>query len=490
MTVITMSRNELTCLQVLIDVADGRLPVADATGLIGVGRRQIYRLLQAFRADGADGLISRKRGGPSNRALGSVFRETVLAIVRERYADFGPTLAAEKLSELHGLDLGVETLRQWMIGAGIWVRRKDRLKRIHQPRARRDCLGELVQIDGSEHWWFEDRGPQSTLLVYVDDATSRLMHLRLVETESTFDYFQATREYLEAHGKPIAFYSDKHGVFRVNSAGAVQGDGMTQFGRSLHALNIDILCANTPQAKGRVERANKTLQDRLVKELRLQGVSTIAAGNQLLPGFLADYNTRFGKEPHNPKNLHRPLSADDNLADVFAWREERAISNNLTLQYDKVVFLIEPNELTRELRRKRVTVVDYPDGWRSAIVGSTCLTPPLTSCVRFRRRRSSRTSISAPSSRTSASGRSNVQKLAASPHRAARGRSAICSKSAEASRVATSTSRHRTGLTALSLGSDSLRRTRPPQPVPPSDQCIIVVQPDPTNPLFCDISIG
>src|ERR1700724_2180923 len=279
MTVITMSRNELTRLRVLIDVADGRLSVADATGLIGVGRRQIYRLLQAFRADGADGLISRKRGGPSNRALGSVFRETVLAIVRERYADFGPTLAAEKLSELHGLDLGVETLRQWMIGAGIWVRRKERLKRIHQPRARRDCLGELVKIDGSEHWWFEDRGPQSTLLVYVDDATSRLMHLKFVETESTFDYFQATREYLEAHGKPVAFYSDKHGVFRVNSTGAVQGDGMTQFGRSLHALNIDILCANTPQAKGRVERANKTLKDRLVKELRLQGIGTIAAGN-------------------------------------------------------------------------------------------------------------------------------------------------------------------------------------------------------------------
>jgi hypothetical protein len=225
MTVITMSRNELARLRVLIDVADGRLSVADATGLIGVGRRQIYRLLQAFRADGADGLISRKRGGPSNRALGSVFWETVLAIVRERYADFGPTLAAEKLSELHGLDLGVE-----MIGAGLWVRRKDRLKRIHQPRARRDCVGELVQIDGSEHWWFEDRGPQCTLLVYVDDATSRLMHLKFVETESTFDYFQATREYLEAHGKPVAFYSDKHGVFRVNHPGALGGDGMTQFG--------------------------------------------------------------------------------------------------------------------------------------------------------------------------------------------------------------------------------------------------------------------
>src|SRR5260370_9907118 len=146
MTVVKMSGNELTRLRVVIDIADGGLSVADAAGLIGVGRRQVYRLMEAFRAHGADGLISRKGGGPSNRALGAVFRETVLAIVRERYADFGPTLAAEKLSELHGLNLGVETLRQWMIEAGLWVRRKDRLKRIHQPRAWRHCLGELVQI--------------------------------------------------------------------------------------------------------------------------------------------------------------------------------------------------------------------------------------------------------------------------------------------------------------------------------------------------------
>src|SRR3954463_13624154 len=362
MTVTPMSRNELTRLRVLIDVADGRLSVADATGLIGVGRRQIYRLLQAFRADGADGLISRKRGGPSNRALGSVFRETVLAIVRERYADFGPTLAAEKLSELHGLDLGVETLRQWMIGAGLWVRRKDRLKRIHQPRARRDCLGELVQIDGSEHWWFEDRGPQCTLLVYIDDATSRLMHLKFVETEATFDYFQATREYLEAHGKPVAFYSDKHGVFRVNSTGAVQGDGMTQFGRSLHALNIDILCANTPQAKGRVERANKTLQDRLVKELRLAGISTVEAANAWLPGFVEDYNKRFGRAPANAKDLHRPLSEADDLDEILAWREERKVTRNLTLRYDQMMLMLDPTPLTRGLAGRTVEVVNYPDG--------------------------------------------------------------------------------------------------------------------------------
>jgi hypothetical protein len=151
-------------------------------------------------------------------------------------------------------------LRKWMIADGLWLDRKQRQRRIHQPRPRRDCVGELVQVDGSEHWWFEDRGPQCTLLVFVDDATSRLMHLQFVESESTFAYFHAARAYVEAWGKPVAFYSDKHGVFRVNHPGALGGDGMTQFGRALHALNIDIICANSSPAKGRVERAHKTLQ--------------------------------------------------------------------------------------------------------------------------------------------------------------------------------------------------------------------------------------
>src|SRR5207344_2090237 len=155
----------------------------------------------------------------------------------------------------------------------------------------------------------EGRGPQCTLLVYIDDATSRLMHLQFVETESTFDYFEATRAYLDRYGKPIAFYSDKHAVFRVNKKDAAGGDGMTQFGRALHALNIDIICANSSQAKGRVERAHKTLQDRLVKELRLAGACSLAEGNALLPAFIADHNVRFAKPPANAKDLHRPLGA-------------------------------------------------------------------------------------------------------------------------------------------------------------------------------------
>ena len=188
------------------------------------------------------------------------------------------------------------------------------------------------------------------------------MHLKCVETESTFDYFRSTREYLEAYGKPVAFYSDKHAVFRVNGKGAVGGDGMTQFGRALHQLNIDIICANSPQAKGRVEHANGTLQDRLVKEMRLAGISTLEAGNAFLPAFMADFNRRFAKAPYSDKDLHRPLSEDDELDDVFAWREERTVSRNLTLQYDQVLFILEPNAITLSLARQRVTVYDYPDG--------------------------------------------------------------------------------------------------------------------------------
>jgi Winged helix-turn helix len=356
-----MSDRELRRLEVLQDLKQGRLTAAAAGQLLGLERRQVFRLLKAYRIEGPSGLISKRRGRRSNRRKPEALRAAVLTIIRRWYWDLGPTLAAEKLCEDHGIALGRETLRQWMIEAGLWRDRKQR-KRIHQPRPRRDCVGELVQVDGSEHWWFEDRGPQCTLLVFVDDATGRLMHLQFVESESTFAYFHAARAYLEAWGKPVAFYSDKHGVFRVNHPGALGGDGMTQFGRALHALNIDIICANSSPAKGRVERANKTLQDRLVKELRLAGVASLADGNALLPAFIADYNARFAKPPANPKNLHRPLRASDNLDDAFAWKEERTLSQALTLQYDKVIFILEPSEQAKAAIGKRVTVIDYPDG--------------------------------------------------------------------------------------------------------------------------------
>jgi hypothetical protein len=249
-----------------------------------------------------------------------------------------------------------------MIADGLWVDRGHRLASPHQPRRRRDCLGELVQIDGSEHAWFETRGETCTLLAFVDDATSRLMQLQFVASESAFDYFRATRAYLEAHGKPVAFYSDKHGIFRVNAKDPVGGDRITQFGRALMDLNIDIICANSPQAKGRIERAFGTLQDRMVKELRLAGISTVAAANVWLPGFIVSYNARFGGQPLNGKNLHRPLTAADNLDEILTWREVRTVTNNLTLHYDRMMLLLDPTPFARGLARKKVDVVNYPDG--------------------------------------------------------------------------------------------------------------------------------
>ena len=276
--------------------------------------------------------------------------------------DFGPTLAAEKLAARHGCSVSHETLRGWMIADGLWQDRRHRLPSPHQPRRRRECLGELVQIDGSEHAWFEDRAPPCTVLAFVDDATSRLMQVRFVNSESAFDYFRTTRAYLEQHGKPVAFYSDKHGIFRVNNKDAIAGEGITQFGRALSALNIDIICANSPQAKGRIERAFGTLQDRMVKELRLAGISSTAAANAWLPGFIDAHNARFSREPANAKDLHRPLSAADDLGEILAWREERTVTQNLTLHYDRMMLILEPTPLARGLVRKKVEVVNYPDG--------------------------------------------------------------------------------------------------------------------------------
>lgn len=261
-----MSRKEIDRLGVIRRVLEGRLRQAKAGQLMGLSARQVRRLCAAYEREGPSGLASRKRGRPSNRRLPEVLQARTTEIVRDLYSDFGPTLAQEKLLELHGLHVGKETLRKWMAAAGIWVTRDRRLPKVHQPRYRRACLGELVQIDGSPHAWFEERGPACTLLVYVDDATGRLMELRFVQSESTFDYFASTVAYLRRHGKPVAFYSDKHSIFRMAHQGATgRGDGETQFGRALTELNIDIICANSPQAKGRVERMNKTLQDRLVK---------------------------------------------------------------------------------------------------------------------------------------------------------------------------------------------------------------------------------
>lgn len=359
---VTMTLHELERLKCIQAVVDGELRPSVAAERLQRSPRQIQRLADRYRREGPVGLLSRRRNRPSNHRINAALENQVLQILRERYADFGPTLAAEKLAERHQIVLSKETVRRIQMAAGLWLPRKLRAPKIQQPRARRARVGELVQIDGCEHSWFEDRAPLCTVLVYVDDATSRLMTVRFTGAESTFAYFEATREYLGRYGKPLALYSDKASIFRVNQPHAAKGPGFTQFARALYELNIDGICANTPAAKGRVERAHLTLQDRLVKELRLEGISTLEGANAFMPRFMEAYNARFGKAPRNQHDAHRPLRADEDLELIFAWRELRKVTQSLTLHYERQLYLLGDTPANRRLIGKYVEVFQYPDG--------------------------------------------------------------------------------------------------------------------------------
>jgi hypothetical protein len=316
----------------------------------------VKRLLRKYRQDGANGLVSKRRGQPSNNQLAEETREKVLDLLKSKYIGFGPTLACEKLVEVEHLKISNESVRQLMLAEGLWKARKVRKVVAHQMRERRACFGELVQIDGSPHDWFEGRAAECSLLVFIDDATGKLGELLFVENESFFSYCRATEDYLIRHGKPGAFYSDKHGVFRVNTPSAGPSDALTQFGRAMQELDIQIICANSPQAKGRVERANETLQDRLPKELRLRGISSWEAGNAFLPEYMADFNRRFAVQPRSTHDAHRPLTAQDDLARFFRWQETRILSKNLTLQFNKVVYQVQTKHPSYAMRNAAVTV--------------------------------------------------------------------------------------------------------------------------------------
>ncbi len=332
---IWFSMREIDRLKTIQAIVDGHLTASIGAQRLDLSVRQIYRLVDRYKLSGPPGLRSQHIGKPSNHQLPIGVKDRAGRLILQHYPDFGPTLAAEKLAELHGIHLAIGTVRQMMIELGLWVPRRQRPPRIQQPRYRRACFGELIQIDGCDHRWFEDRAPACTAIVFVDDATSQITALRFVHSESTFAYFGTLRDHLVAHGRPLAFYSDKASVFRVNHKSA-RGEGQTQFARALNELNIDGFCAHSSAAKGRVERAHLTLQDRLVKELRLAGISSIVDANAWLPGFIVDYNQRFGKAPLHELDVHRPLGPQDDLEHTLIWKEPRQVSKRLTTQYDKV----------------------------------------------------------------------------------------------------------------------------------------------------------
>lgn len=333
----------------------------EAAALLALSVRQVKRLVARFRQEGEAGLASRLRGRRSNRAFPEETKRKALELVRERYPDFGPTFASEMLAERHGIRLSSATLRNWMAEAGLWRPKRRRGARVHQPRQRRDCLGELVQIDGSPHDWFEGRADPCDLIVFIDDATSRLLALRLVPAETTFAYMETLAQQLREHGRPVAVYSDRHSIFRTTRK---DRDGEpTQFARALKTLDIKLITASTPQAKGRVERANQTLQDRLVKELRLEGISDLEAANRYLPGFIERYNARFAVPPASSEDAHRaPLHSDAELRLILSLHHRRTLDRNLVCQFSNRLCLVQARGRSRRLRGARVTVCEESCG--------------------------------------------------------------------------------------------------------------------------------
>ena len=360
---IALSGREWDRAAVIKAVVDRRLRQGAAARQLKVSIRQVKRLVRRYRAEGAAGLRSRRRGRPSNRRLDEAVRVQAMELIRTHYPDFGPTFAREQLIERHGLSMSVETLRQWMIGDGLWQPKRRREQRAHPRRERRACVGELVQVDGSEHAWFEDRGPRCTLLVFIDDASGALMYLRFVPSETTWSYFAALRAYLGAYGRPVSLYSDKHSVFRINALEACRGTGLTQFGRVLATLEIEAIHAHSPQAKGRVERVNGTLQDRLVKELRLAGIDDPEAGNAFLETYRTRFNAQFAIAPRSERDAHRPLRhTAEELDLIFSRQSQRTVSKNLEVQYDNRVYQLDVRKPAYGLRQAKVTVCEQQDG--------------------------------------------------------------------------------------------------------------------------------
>jgi len=351
-----MSAKELSRLEVMQKLSEKRMSQKEAGASLHMSTRQIKRLLRAYRQKGAAGLVSKHRGRKGNNRLAESVKKQALNLLKTKYRGFGPTLAHEKLVEKEKLQLSDESVRQLMIAEDLWKARKAKKVVVHQLRERRACFGELVQIDGSPHDWFEGRAEACVLLVFIDDATGKLGQLLFVDSESFVSYAQAAEGYFRQWGKPVAFYSDKHGIFRVNLPSVGTGTALTQFGRAMQELAIEIICANTPQAKGRVERVIQTLQDRLPKEMRLRQIASREAGNAYLPEFLVDFNQRFAEPPRSDVDLHRPLTAKEDLSHILTWQETRTLSKNLTLQFQKTVYQIQTKRPSYALRNALVTV--------------------------------------------------------------------------------------------------------------------------------------
>lgn len=358
--IVEMSDKELKRVEICSMLADGLITHKEAAARLQLSMRQTKRLLKKYRTNGGKGLISSKRGKSSNREHCAEFKEQIRVLIESDYRDFGPTLAAEKLTENHGIFIGKETLRQYMIEWGLWQPNLKKRRNIHQQRLRREYFGELVQIDGSYHDWFEGRGPKCCLIVFIDDATSVLVGMCFVPTESTHAYFTCIRKYIKSHGRPVAFYNDRHSIFRVNHPNGERGE--TQFKRAMRELGIEIIYAHSPQAKGRVERANRTLQDRLVKEMRLKNISAIDAANKYVEQFMIKYNKKFGKPAAKKADFHNKNIPNDVVLDaILCERYRRKLSQNLEFSFECTTYQVVAKD-AYDLRDTHVDVCRFTNG--------------------------------------------------------------------------------------------------------------------------------
>jgi len=359
---IEMTEEEINRSEIMRMANEKQITQKTGARRISVTERHFRRLLQRYRAQGPEGIISGHRGKPSNNRIPEAQKEKILNKLKEDYHGFGATLASEKLYERDEISVSKETVRQIMIGAGLHQAKTRKKERTHPLRERRKHRGELVQMDGSYHAWLEDRAEKACLLLLVDDATSEILAGEFVEHESFFAYANLCKRYFQQHGLPEAFYTDRFSVFRVNHNNVTTTDAQTQFERAMAELGIELICAASPQAKGRVERANQTLQDRLVKEMRLAGINDYQQANAFLSEYLPIYNDRFAVQPANSIDYHEPLRPENDLELIFTKRVIRKLSKDLQFQFDRVIYQIETDRPAYALKGREVTVCEDENG--------------------------------------------------------------------------------------------------------------------------------
>jgi hypothetical protein len=337
-----MTQKDVNRTEIFLRVKNKQLKQVKAAEELNLSVRQTQRLYQKFKKHGPKALVSKKRGKPGNHQLKPSIRDQAVQLIKSPlYIGFRPTFMCEILAKRHQIKISKETTRQLMISHEIWRAKKKKSPVIHQQRQRRVRAGELIQIDGSPHPWFEERGDRCTLIVFIDDATGQT-YCKFVEVETTNAYMRTAWEYFNKYGKPLAFYSDKHGVFRVNIPNCNKKEQLTQFGRALKELDIELICANSPQAKGRVERINRTLQDRLVKELRIRNINTIEKANRFLKEtYLEEFNRKFAITPASKENAHRKVGKEIDLSEIFCEKHQRKVSKNFELQFENIVYQIK-----------------------------------------------------------------------------------------------------------------------------------------------------